>query len=126
MSDLIVTERGWPGHFIAAQGCLFRRNTLLELGNDRIVVSTVGNYRDHDNTVQEIGWNRHYETMAFRAKWEAPYWEADVTREVSLTTPCGIEGVEQASDGWANDMHEAAVAEIAQLLEEGWIDEIAT
>lgn len=113
------TERGWPAHFCAVSNCTFRRNTLLVSGSRRVVVSTVGNYRpkNANGEAEEIGVDRHYETMAFRAKYEAPYWEADIGREITIRGKRALKGVEFGSDKAANDMHEAAVAEIADKLE---------
>ena len=39
------TERGYPGHFILSHRCVFTRNTLLEYGETRVIVSTVGEDR---------------------------------------------------------------------------------
>ena len=119
------TERGWAGHFICADRCLFRRNTLLECGDVRIVVSTVGllvdiNYRKLPNSRKftEIGINRHFETMAFHATLEHKrYWEADVNRQISFESPWSI--AELDADDKANDMHEAVVDEITAELMKG-------
>ena len=70
---IVVTERGWPGHFCAAQHCIFRRNTLifdtcLKRG---VVVSTIGNYYPlglQKDGPTEVGYGRLYETMIFEAE----------------------------------------------------------
>ncbi len=116
-------ERGWGGHFICASMCRFRRNTLLTCGRRRVVVSTVGCYMPSDaKEPKEIGYNRHYETMVFRAKKEGSYVEADVSHQIELEgkwclriTPENQEGV----DNLANEMHEQDVEEIAGKLERG-------
>jgi hypothetical protein len=61
------TERGWGGHFICADRCLFRRNTLLHNTDTgaKIVISTVGLMKGPDGGIEAIGWERYYETMAF-------------------------------------------------------------
>lgn len=110
------TERGWPGHFIGANRCYFRRNTLLEAGPVKIVVSTVGLYESLDGRgFAKLGRNRYYETMAFHSiEHDLRYHDADVTREVDFNSPWAIEDMN--ADDQANDMHETVVAEITEDL----------
>lgn len=123
--ELKITERGWAGHFICSPWCGFRRNTLVEYGNKRIVVSTVGNYQpqktgikelDESKTKNQIGIERYYETMVFEAKKEGVYWEADVTKAVEFKSKWAINELEQETDLEANEMHEQVVKEISELL----------
>jgi len=116
MNEPKITDRGWAGHFICADRCRFRRNTLIDFGKKKIVVSTVGVM---PNPLGEgfttIGLNRHYETMAFRAKKDGAYWDADVTKEVSFESNWRVEKISDDSDNKANEMHDAVVKELAML-----------
>lgn len=116
--EVKVSYRGWPGHFICGDRCVFRLNTLLECGNTRIVVSTVGLMRDRlDEGFQQIGHNRHFETMAFHAKENEEFWDADVQREVFFDSQWAWEKPE---DEWAaNKGHWAVVEEIKRKLGAG-------
>jgi hypothetical protein len=109
------TERGWAGHFICAHDCLFRRNTLLENSETgaKIVVSTVGLMR-RGESIETIGFNRYFETMAFAAKPVGRYLDADVSREVEFDSPWSI--AELDADDKANDMHEAVVKELRNKM----------
>lgn len=117
------TERGWAGHFICGDSCLFRRNTLIESGEDRIVVSTVGAYRSKEQ-IEPIGaGGRYYETMAFKAKQEGPYFEADVSDQLSFESEWAIcaespDGLPDDVDNRADQMHEAVVAELTDGMEQ--------
>jgi hypothetical protein len=114
------TERGWAGHFCAARSCLFRRNTLLEIGDIKIVVSTVGNYMFGEKR-EEIGHEIYFETMAFHAHLaEEKYWDADVRRgAISFDSNWALG--EGADDNDANNMHENVVKEITDKLEKGFL-----
>jgi hypothetical protein len=111
---LIKQERGWAGHFICSDSCLFRRNTLLIYNGIKIVVSTVG-ILFRNGEIQTIGHNRYFETMAFHAKEkDTRYNDADVTKQVSFDSKWSID--KQDADDKANEMHEAVVSEIENKL----------
>lgn len=116
------TERGWAGHFICSNRCNFRRNTLIEYGNKKWVVSTVGALII-DGNMEEVGCDRWYETMAFEAHLQDGYWDADVEKEIYFDSPWGINSKTVARygksvDNIANDMHEAVVAELMEKITE--------
>ncbi len=110
------TERGWAGHFICAHMCRFRRNTMLECGNLRIVISTVGGMKT-SRGFETIGCDRHYETMVFHAAFDGEFWDADVQREIYLSSPWSLPDLDMENE--ANDMHETAVGEILARIEAG-------
>ncbi len=116
-SGVIRTERGWAGHFICAQSCRFRRNTLLAYKRIKIVVSTVG-CMELDGKFETIGHNRHFETMAFHADpKDKRYSDANVSKQVSFDSDWAIADVD--ADDKANEMHEAVVSEITLKLLQG-------
>ncbi len=110
-----TVERGWAAHFCAAHRCQFRRNTLLECGEKRVVVSTIGGWH-RDGGTEKIGCNRYFETMAFEAQWEEPYWEANISKQTDFNSNWQLDHWDRNSDAAANDMHEAVVAEISERL----------
>ena len=121
------TERGWPGHFIAANFCTFRRNTLLEYGEKKWVISTVGAYFPMGmGQPESIGANRWYETMVFEATLQGGYWDADVEKGIDVKGDWGIWGetkdevIEKYGkpDAAANDMHERIVEEMTEKIQE--------
>ena len=125
MKKLKITERGYAGHFCASSLCRFKRNTLIEYGNKRIVVSTVGNYNppkigleklDKSKKIHEIGINRTYETMAFEAQFIKPYWEADVTKEIPFKSNWALSELEHGTDLLADEMHDKVVKELSKKI----------
>jgi hypothetical protein len=113
------TERGWGGHFCGGITCSFRRNTLLECENIKIVVSTVGRWRVNGE-YRQIGHDRFYETMAFHSDpADTTYHDADVRQEVAFESPWAIRKLEGEIE--ADQMHEAVVAELSAKLRAGQI-----
>lgn len=129
----VRTERGWPAHFICGDRCLFRRNTLLENDDSRVIVSTVGCMRNpRTGQVETIGaLGRYYETMAFAANKEGPYWEINVERQVSFDSDWSIsadspEALPDDVDNRADSMHETVVSELSAKLGYAPLRTIAT
>ena len=97
------TERANPH----SEGACFVRETLLEYGQTRILVSTTGH--------QKFGFV-HYETMALHADVDSvslDSFEDLWYLECSIPTDWGD------GDARANDTHESALAEITADLESG-------
>ena len=121
LKEVKRTERGWAGHFIAADSCKFRRNTLLECGDIKLVVSTVGAMYS-GGRLEEIGLDRHYETMVFHVDPKSEdYKDIDVHRQVWFDSPWAlkVKKTDKFIDLKANDMHEAIVKELTEKLEKG-------
>jgi len=119
-SEVKRTDRGWAGHFIGANYCRFRRNTLLEYHDRKWVISTVGGYVDPiSGKFDTIGLDRWYETMAFVAD-DTPYHDADVSRGIDFDSQWGIfaESIDELKqkhpyvDNEADEMHEKVVEEL--------------
>ena len=121
MKKVKRTERGWAGHFCAAHRCRFRRNTLLECGKIKIVVSTVGCMESpfSESGFDQIGCDRNYETMAFHSNpKDIRYHDADVTKQISFESEWAIAEIDK--DEKADEMHEKVVKEISNKLSHGY------
>ena len=121
MSSVTRTERGWGAHFIRADRCLFRRNTLLEKGTTKIVVSTVGALIS-EGKMEEIGPKRYYETLAFAGREDGLYIEACTSKNIPFKSKwCinadSVEALPEYVDLIANKQHEDVVEELTSKLE---------
>lgn len=125
MDNVKITERGWAGHFICSGQCRFRRNTLIEYGNKKWVVSTVGNqWNPQTRELMKIGAYRWYETMAFEAYDKGGYIDADIDKELDIESECGLYAVTKEelyekyplADNAANEMHENVVKEMVEKI----------
>jgi hypothetical protein len=127
--EVIRKERGWAGPFIGAARCEFHRNTLLQYGDQRVIVSTVGKMKIYHpfkstHAYQQIGLDRYYETMVFMAHQlceDDIYWHVDVQKEVSFESKWSVNHVKEVSDYEADEMHEQVVKEISQKMLAGTI-----
>ena len=125
MDDVKITERGWAGHFICSGQCRFRRNTLIEYGDKKWVVSTVGNlWHPQTSELMKIGADRWYETMAFEACNIDGYIDADVSKELDIESECGLYAATKEElyekyplmDNVANEIHENVVKEMVEKI----------
>jgi hypothetical protein len=116
------TERGWAGHYICSYECLFTRNTLIEYGDKKWIVSTVGNKYVYDTETMDklqdtIGHNRYYETMAFKS-CNDEYDDIDVSRQISFNSNWAINDMENKPDLRANKLHDDVVKELSIKIKE--------
>lgn len=126
MEDKVIrTERGWAGHFICANACRFRRNTLLEYKDKKWVVSTVGRMVITDTKTNKLKFdtigagNRYYETMAFvGSEIEKGYIDANVEEPIDFESNWAINDIKDDSEQRANEMHEKVVEELMQKIKE--------
>lgn len=113
------TERGWAGHFCCSYRCEYHRNTLLEYNGVKVVVSTVGRLRKDmiSRLYEELGYKRYFETMAFMAKEDDKYNDADVDRELSFDAKWCLPSPDMELE--ADAMHEDVVTELSKRLVDG-------
>lgn len=72
----------------------------------------------HKNEMDTIGHERWFETMVFKAKKDGPYWDANVSEQISVKGEWGIWGktakeLPEDVDNKANEMHERIVKQFA-------------
>ncbi len=113
------TERGWAGHFCYSYRCEYHRNTLLEYNGMKVVVSTVGRLRKDmiSYTYEDLGYKRYFETMAFMAKEDDKYNDADVEREIQFDAKWCLPSPDMELE--ADAMHEDVVTELSKRLVDG-------
>lgn len=68
-----------------------------------------------------VGCDRYYETMAFLAKEDNGYIEADVRKEIDFSSNWCIDHIGNGSDNEANEMHDKVCLEIVDMLVENSI-----
>ena len=120
------SESGWPAHFIWGDRCVFHRATILDRGDVQLIVSTVGamrptqqpNWSPSRDGYEEIGCQRHYETMAFHlSRQSCGCPGSDVLNEISFASKWSMKHDDDSHD--ADAMHEAVVIEIMSRLATG-------
>ena len=111
------TERGWKGHFVGAHKCHFSRNTLLEFGTSKLVISTVGAYLPSEDYVTLDSNGNYFETKVFWSDYDPPYFDASVGQEIHPDSPTGVKKLDGEIE--ADKMHEKVVREISKKLRKG-------
>ena len=113
------TERGWAGHFCCSYRGEYHRNTLLEYKGMKVVVSAVGRLRKDmfSDTYEDLGYKRYFETMAFMAKEDDKYNDADVEREIQFDAKWCLPSPDMELE--ADAMHEDVVMELSKRLVDG-------
>jgi len=126
MNEVKRSERGWAGHSICSERCLFRRNTLLEFEHVKIVVSTVGLIKDIRSRQNEgdamkfdtFGIDRYFETRAFHSDSnDTRYNDPDISSPVDFESQWSINEID--ADDKANVMHNTVVEEISERMQKG-------
>ena len=82
----------------------------------KVVVSTVGRLRKDmfSDTYEDLGYKRYFETMAFMAKEDDKYNDADVEREISFDAKWCLPSPDMELE--ADAMHEDVVMELSKRL----------
>lgn len=135
-TDVKITERGWAGHYICSDKCLFRRNTLIQYKDKNWVVSTIGNQVSWNPFSKKkepipVGYSRWYETMAFVAD-DSEYHDVIVDKEIEFDSLDGLyaktydelKGLYPYPDNAANDMHDEVVKELIMKIQKRGINDL--
>jgi len=82
----------------------------------KVVVSTVGRLRKDmfSDTYEDLGYKRYFETMAFMAKEDDKYNDADVEREIQFDAKWCLPSPDMELE--ADAMHEDVVMELSKRL----------
>ena len=85
----------------------------------KVVVSTVGRLRKDmfSDTYEDLGYKRYFETMAFMAKEDDKYNDADVEREIQFDAKWCLPSPDMELE--ADAMHEDVVMELSKRLVDG-------
>ena len=112
------TERAYPMYTKEPGLSPFRRQTMLEHGNECIFVTTIG-LGGHPPCSEP---RRYYDTLAiFGKKMENGTWGIDTDREVGIDARCSFQ-TDVEADAKADQMHNTVVAEVAEKLQSGSIE----